>query len=60
MASTGSAITYAAITNVLLRLIVAISKVRGQCYIGAATMSGVKAGAATRLCAAEPIAMGTR
>ena len=53
--STGAEIIYAAITDVLL----AISKVRGQCYDGAATMSGAKSGVATRLYAAEPRAIFT-
>ena len=57
--STGAEIIYAAITDVLLRLNLAISKVRGQCYDGAATMSGTKSGVATRLYAAEPRAIFT-
>ena len=57
--STGAEIIYAAITDVLLRLNLAISKVRGQCYDGAATMSGAKSGVATRLYAAEPRAIFT-
>ena len=38
----------------LLRLNLSISNVRGQCYDGAATMSGAKSGVVTRLSAAEP------
>ena len=36
VASTGAQIIYTVITNVLLRLNLSISKVRGQCYDGAA------------------------
>ena len=59
VASTGAEIIYAAITDVLLWLNLAVSKVRGQCYDGAATMSGAKSGVVTRLCAAEPRAVFT-
>ena len=59
VALTGADTIYAAITDVLLRLNLAILKVRGHCYDGAATMSGAKSGAATRLCAAEPRAVFT-
>ena len=48
MASTGAEIIYTVITDVLLRLNLSISKVRGQRYDGAATMSGAKSGVATR------------
>ncbi len=59
VASTGADIIYTAITDVLLRLNLALSRVRGQCYDGAATMSGAKSGVATRLCEAEPRAIFT-
>ena len=59
VASTGAEIIYAAITDVFLRLNIAISKVCGQCYDGAATMSGSKSGVVTRMCAAEPCAVFT-
>ena len=59
VASTGAEIIYTVITNVLMRLILSISKVRGQCYDGAATMSGAKSCVATRLSAAEPRAVFT-
>ena len=36
------------IKDVFLRLNLPISKVRGQCYDGAATMAGYKSGVATR------------
>lgn len=39
--------------DVLLRLNLSISKLRGQCYDGAATMSGYKSGVATTVTAAE-------
>ena len=59
VASTGAETIYATITDVLLQLNLALPKVRGQCYDGAATMSGAKSGVATRLCAAEPRAVFT-
>ena len=59
VASTRAETIYAAITDVLLRLNLALSRVRGQCYDGAATMSGAKSGVATRLRAAEPRAIFT-
>ena len=59
VASTGAENIYSVITDVLLRLNLAISKVRGQCYDGAATMSGKKSGVATKLSAAEPRAVFT-
>ena len=59
VASTGADIIYGVISDVLQRLNVAVSKVRGQCYDGAATMSGKKSGVATRLCAEEPRAVFT-
>ena len=46
VASIGAEIIYAAITDVFLRLNLALLKVRGQCYDGAATMSGTKSGVA--------------
>ena len=59
VASTRAKTIYTAITDVLLRLNLAISKVRGQCYDGAATMSGARTGVATRICAVEPRAVFT-
>ena len=59
VASTGADIIYGVISDVFQRLNVAVSKVRGQCYDGAATMSGKKSGVATRLCAEEPRAVFT-
>ena len=59
VASTRAETIYAAITDVLLRLNLALSRVHGQCYDGAATMSGAKSGVATRLRAAEPRAIFT-
>ena len=56
VASTGAEVIYDAITDVLLQLNLSISKVRGQCYNGAATMSGRKS---ARLCTAEPRAVFT-
>ena len=59
MVSTGAETIYAAITDVLLRLNLAISKVPDKCYNGTATMSGAKSGVATRLCSPEPRALFT-
>ena len=59
MASTRAETIYTVITDVLLRLNLAISKVRGQCYDGAATMSGARTGVAARICAVEPRAVFT-
>ena len=59
VASTGAEIIYSAIINVLQRLNLALFKVRGQCYDGAATMSGAKSGVVTRMCQAEPSAVFT-
>lgn len=43
-----------------MRLNLAVSKVRGQCYDGAATMSGSKSGVVSRVCAVEPRAIYTQ
>ena len=50
---------YAAITDMLLRMNLSVSKVRGHCYDGTATMSAVKSGVVGRLCAAESRAVYT-
>lgn len=42
------------ISDVFLRLNLAVSKVRGQCYDGASAMSGAKSGVAVRVQAEEP------
>ena len=42
------------IHDVLRRLNIAISKLRGQCYDGASSMSGTKSGVATRILEEEP------
>ena len=59
VASTAAEVIYSTITDVLLRLNLSVSKVRGQCYDGAATMSGAKSGVAMRLCTVEPRAVFT-
>ena len=59
VASTGAEIIYSAIIDMLQRLNLALSIVRGQCYDGAATMSGAKSGVVTRMCQAEPRAVFT-
>ena len=48
VASTGAEVIYAAITDVLLRFNLAFLKVCGQCYNGAAAMSGSKSAVVTR------------
>lgn len=50
---------FAAIKDVLLRLNLAISKVRGQCYDGASAISGMKSGVVKKICDAEPRALYT-
>ena len=50
---------YTAMNDVLLRLNLSISKLRGQCYNGAASMAGYKSGVATRVTADEPRAIYT-
>ena len=50
---------FAAIKDVFLRLNLAISKVRGQCYDGASAMSGTKSGVVKKMCDAEPRAVYT-
>lgn len=47
------------IRDILCRLNLTMSKIRGQCYDGAATMSGCRSGVATRLCQEEPRAVYT-
>ena len=61
VASTTAETIYSAMNDVLLRLNLSISKLRGQCYdgSGAATMSGYKSGVATRVTAVEPRAIYT-
>ena len=50
---------YGAISDVLLRLNLAVSKVHGQCYDGASAMSGAKLGVAARMQAVESKAVFT-
>ncbi len=50
---------YQVITDILLRLNLCMSKVRGQCYDGASVMTGVKSGVVARVKAAEPRAVFT-
>ena len=59
VASTGAQTIYFTIKDILLRLNLPFSKVRGQCYDGAATMTGCKFGVATRMNADEPRAIFT-
>ncbi len=50
---------YKVITDVMLRLNLCMSKIRGQCYDGASVMTGVKSGVVAKLNAAEPRAVFT-
>ena len=50
---------FASIKDVFLRLNLALSKVRGQCYDGASAMSGAKSGVVKRMCDIEPRAVYT-
>lgn len=59
VSSTGAEVIYEVINDVLQRLNLAVSKVRGQCYDGAATMSGKISDVTTRLCAVQPRAVFT-
>ena len=59
VASTEAEVFYTTVTDVLLRMNLSVSKVRGQCYDGAATMAGAKSGVAVRLSTAEPRAVYT-
>ena len=54
VACTGSATITAAIVNVLTRLNLSLSKVCGQCYNGASSMSGSRSGVAKRITDLEP------
>ena len=57
--STGAERLYQVITDVMLRLNLTASKVRGQCYDGASAMSGKKSGVAARMQVVEPRAVYT-
>lgn len=50
---------FAVIIDVLRRLNLSITKIRGQCYDGAATMSGKRSGVATKVLQEEPKAIYT-
>ena len=50
---------YRVISDVLLRLNLSVSKVRGHCYDGASAMCGAKSGVAARVRAEEPRAVFT-
>lgn len=59
VATANAATIVATITDALVRMQVELSDCRGQCYDGAATMSGSKNGVATQLLAKEPRALYT-
>ena len=58
-ASTNASSILAIIKDVLLRMNVSLSNYRGQCYDGAAVMSGCRGGVATQLAQEEPRALYT-
>ena len=57
--STGAETIFSVISDVLARFNLPYSKVRGQCYDGAASMAGRKSGIATRILKVEPRAVYT-
>lgn len=57
--SIDSATLTAVIKDVLMRMNLTLTKMRGQCYDGASCMSGLKSGVATRLSEEEPRAIYT-
>lgn len=57
--STESGMLVAVIHDVLQRLNISVSKLRGQCYDGASAMSGSRGGVATKLQQEEPRAVYT-
>ena len=57
--STDASTLYQVIKDVLLRLNLSITKARGQCYDGAAAMSGCRSGVAKRIMDVEPKAIYT-
>ena len=57
--SIDSATLTAVIKDVLVRMNLTLTKMRGQCYDGASCMSGLKSGVATRLSEEEPRAIYT-
>ena len=57
--STNASTILSIIRDVLLRLNITITKLRGQCYDGAASMSGHKSGVATEIQKEEPRALYT-
>ena len=52
--STTAGMLYSVICDVLLRLNLSKSKLRGQWYDGASSMSGARSGVATRICVKNP------
>ena len=57
--STSAATIVHAIHDTMIRLNLSFTKVRGQCYDGAACMSGHREGVATQICEEEPRAIYT-
>ena len=59
MESTDANSIVAMIRDVMLRLNISFAKLRGQCYNGAASMSGVRNGVSTQILKEEPRAVYT-
>ena len=57
--STQASVLYSMVCDILLRLNLSISKLRGQCFDGASVMSGTRSGLAKRIADAEPRAVFT-
>ena len=59
VANTESSTVLAVIRDVLLRLNISFTKLRGQCYDGASAMAGIRTGVATQILQDEPRAVFT-
>ena len=57
--STAAAVLLSTIQDVFTRVNISITKARGQCYDGASSMAGSRAGVATKILQAEPRAVYT-
>ncbi len=53
--STEASVIFSVIKDVMMRMNVSFMKLRGQCYDGAASMSGSRSGVATRIVREEHI-----
>ena len=57
--ATDAATFFTILKDVLMRMNIALNKIRDQCYDGASSMSGAKSGVAKRLLDEEPRAIYT-